>query len=105
MGCGLFSGRRFSRALQVIFLDQSFCHGAAGQASQKLNKTNDAIKYFTKYLDAAPTAKNANAITFTVAALYQQAGNKVKALEFYQKIASDAKYGAQAKQMIDALKR
>lgn len=77
----------------------------AGQASQKLNKTNDAIKYFTKYLDAAPTAKNANAITFTVAALYQQAGNKVKALEFYQKIASDAKYGAQAKQMIDALKR
>lgn len=76
----------------------------AGQASQKLNKVSDAIKYFTKYLDAAPTAKNANAITFTVAALYQQAGNKAKALEFYQKVASDAKFGAQAKQMIDALK-
>ena len=76
----------------------------AGQASQKLGKNNDAIKYFEKYLAAAPTAKNANAIAFTVAALYQKAGNKAKAAEFYKKVVSDPQLGAQAKQQLDALK-
>lgn len=76
----------------------------AGQASQKLNKNNDAIKYFEQYLAAAPTAKNAAAIAFTVAALYQKAGNKAKASEFYKKVVSDPQLGAQAKQQLDALK-
>ena len=76
----------------------------AGQASQKLNKNADAIKNFEKYLAAAPTAKNANAIAFTIAALYQKAGNKAKAKEFYQKVVSDPQLGAQAKQQLDALK-
>ena len=76
----------------------------AGQASQKLNKNADAIKNFEKYLAAAPTAKNANAIAFTIAALYQKAGNKAKAKEFYQKVVSDPQRGAQAKQQLDALK-
>ena len=76
----------------------------AGQASQKLGKNNDAIKYFEKYLALAPTAKNANAIAFTVAALYQKAGNKAKAAEFYKKVVSDPQLGAQAKQQLDALK-
>lgn len=75
----------------------------AGQASQKLGKANDAIANFTKYLELQPDAKNANAITFTVAALYQQAKNNAKALEFYKKVADDPKFGAQAKQMIAAL--
>jgi tetratricopeptide (TPR) repeat protein len=76
----------------------------AGQASQKLGKNNDAIKYFEKYLALAPTAKNANAIAFTVAALYQKAGNKAKAAEFYKKVVGDPQLGAQAKQQLDALK-
>ena len=76
----------------------------AGQASQKLNKNADAIKNFEKYLAAAPTAKNANAIAFTVAALYQKTGNKAKAKEFYQKVVGDPQLGAQAKQQLDALK-
>lgn len=76
----------------------------AGQASQKLNKNADAIKNFEKYLEAAPTAKNANQIAFTVAALYQKAGNKAKAREFYQKVVSDPQLGASAKQQLDALK-
>ena len=75
----------------------------AGQASQKLGKSSDAIANFTKYLELQPEAKNANAITFTVAALYQQAKNNAKALEFYKKVADDPKFGAQAKQMIAAL--
>lgn len=76
----------------------------AGQASQAAGKNNDAIKYFEKYLEAAPTASNAGAIAFTVGALYQGAKNNAKAKEFYTKAAGDPKYGAEAKKMLDALK-
>ena len=76
----------------------------AGQASQAAGKNSDAIKYFEKYLEAAPTASNAGAIAFTVGALYQGAKNNAKAKEFYTKAAGDPKYGAEAKKMLDALK-
>ena len=76
----------------------------AGQASQAAGKNADAIKYFEKYLEAAPTASNAGAIAFTVGALYQGAKNNAKAKEFYTKAAGDPKYGAEAKKMLDALK-
>ena len=84
--------------------DNAQAYLVAGQASQKLNKNADAISNFEKYLALAPTAKNANAIAFTVAALYQKAGNKAKAAEFYKKVVSDPQLGAQAKQQLDALK-
>ena len=86
------------------FGDNAQAFLVAGQASQKLGKNNDAIKHFEKYLEAAPKAKNANAIAFTVAALYQKAGNKAKAAEFYKKVVGDPQLGAQAKQQLDALK-
>ena len=76
----------------------------AGQASQAAGKNSDAIKYFEKYLEAAPTASNAGAIAYTVGALYQGAKNNAKAKEFYTKAAGDPKYGAEAKKMLDALK-
>ncbi|MBR4524588.1 MAG: tetratricopeptide repeat protein [Bacteroidales bacterium] len=76
----------------------------AGQASQLAGKNNDAIKYFEKYLEAAPSANNAGQIAFTLGALYQQAKNNAKAKEFYNKATSDPKYGAEAKKMLDALK-
>jgi len=74
----------------------------AGQASQKMNKTADAIKYFEKYLEAAPTAKNAGPIALTVGALYQGQKNNAKALEFYKKAQAA---GTDAKQYIDALSK
>ena len=77
----------------------------AGQASQKANKNTDAISYFEKYLEAAPTAKNAGAIAFTVGALYQQAGNKAKALEYYKKVENDPQFGVQAKPLIASLSK
>lgn len=76
----------------------------AGQASQQLKKNADAIANFEKYLELSPKAKNAGAIAFTVAALYQQGGNKAKAVEYYNKVVSDPALGAQAKQQLDALK-
>ncbi len=77
----------------------------AGQAATKLQKSADAVKYYEQYLEAAPTAKNAGAITFTVAALYQQLGDKTKAIENYKKVLTDATYGAQAKTLVEALSK
>ena len=65
----------------------------------------DDIKNFEKYLELKPNASNANGIIFTVGALYQGQKNNAKALEFYKKVQNDAKYGAQAKQMIAALSK
>ena len=76
----------------------------AGQASQLAGKNADAIKYFTQYLEAAPDAKNAGTIAYTVGALYQGQKNNAKAKEYYQKAVDDPKMGAEAKKMIDALK-
>ena len=76
----------------------------AGQASQLAGKNNDAIKYFEKYLEAAPTAANAGQIAYTVGALYQGAKNNAKAKEYYAKAVNDPKYGAEAKKLLDALK-
>lgn len=76
----------------------------AGQASQLAGKIGDAINYFEKYLEAAPTAKNAGQIAYTVGALYQTNKNNAKAKEYYTKALSDPKFGAEAKKMLDALK-
>lgn len=76
----------------------------AGQASQKSGKNADAITNFSKYLELAPNDKNAGSIAFTVGALYQQAGNKKAAAEYYQKAVNDPKIGAEAQKALAALK-
>ena len=76
----------------------------AGQASQKSGKNAAAIEYFSKYLELAPNDKNAGSIAFTVGALYQQAGNKKAAAEYYQKAVNDPKLGAEAQKALAALK-
>ena len=76
----------------------------AANSSQKLGDNAAAISYFEKYI-AVPKAKNVNAYTFTIAVLYQQAGNKEKAIEYYQKVASDPQYGAQAQEQLKALQK
>lgn len=76
----------------------------AAQASQMLKKNSDAISYFEKYLELAPNAGNATQIAYTVAALYQQQGNKAKAIEFYSKAITDPKFGAEAQKQINALR-
>ena len=105
-----FKAQKWADAVKAAGTANDFAENAtayliAGQASQKLSKNADAIKNFEKYLELKPTASNAGAITYTVAALYQGAKNNAKALEFYKKIQNDAKFGAQAKQMIAALSK
>ena len=75
----------------------------AGQASQLGGKNTEAIKYFEQYLEAAPNAKNAGQIAYTVGALYQQAKNNAKAKEFFSKAVTDPKYGADAQKALEAL--
>lgn len=87
------------------FLESANAYYIAGQASQKLSKNADAIKYFEKYLEMNPNAKNAPAITFTVAALYQGAKNNAKALELYKQVQNDPNVGKQAQDMIKALSK
>ena len=103
-------GQKFADAVKAAEKANSYVENAtayliAGQSSQKLSKNADAIKYFEKYLEMKPDAKNAPAITFTVAALYQGAKNNAKALEYYKKVQDDPKFGAQAKQMIASLSK
>ena len=76
----------------------------AGQASQLAGKNADAIKYFEAYLEAAPTAKNAGQIAYTVGALYQQQKNNAKAKEYFSMAVSDPKYGADAQKALNSLK-
>lgn len=77
----------------------------AASAATKLKDNGKALGFYEKYLEVSPDAKDANAIMFTIAALAQQAGDKAKAKEFYSKVVTDAQYGVQAKQQLDALNK
>ncbi|MBQ3977545.1 MAG: hypothetical protein II632_01695, partial [Bacteroidales bacterium] len=71
-----FKAQKWADAVKAAGKANDFAENAtayliAGQASQKLSKNADAIKNFEKYLELKPTASNAGAITYTVAALYQ----------------------------------
>ncbi len=72
-------------------------------AYQNLNKNAECVAAYEKYLELSPKAKDAAGVTFTVAALYQQMGNKAKAKEYYQKVAGDAQYGAAAAEQLKTL--
>lgn len=86
------------------YVESANAYKLAASAATKLNDSKSAIGYYEKYLEVAPTAKDANQIAFTVGALYQKAGNNAKAKEFYTKVISDPQLGAQAKQLAESLK-
>lgn len=109
-GAAMLKSGKFAEAIELVNKGNSFEENAqaylvAGQANQKLGNNAEAIVAFEKYLDKMPNAKNAAAITFTVAALYQQAGNKAKAIENYRKVLTNAQFGVSAKQQIDVLSK
>ncbi len=87
------------------YMESAQAYQIAGQASHQLKKESDAITYFEKYLEIKPDAKNAAQIAFTVGALYQQAKNNAKAVEYYQKAVSDPVLGADAAKLVASLKK
>ena len=105
-----YKAKKYAEAIQAAEKSASYdednanAYLIAANSAQKSGDNNAAITYFEKYI-SMPKAKNVNAYTFTIAVLYQQAGNKEKAIEYYQKVASDAQYGTQAQEQLKALQQ
>ena len=87
------------------FVESANAYKLAASAASQLKDNAKAIGYYEKYLAVSPDAKDANGIITTLAVLYQQSGNKAKAIEYYTKVQNDPQYGATAKQQLEALKK
>lgn len=85
------------------YLENANAYKIAASCSQKLGKNDDVIAFYDKYLELSPKAKDAGGVAFTIAALYQQAGNKEKAKEYYQKASTDPQFGAAAQEQLKTL--
>ena len=85
------------------YLENGNAYKLAASAAQKLGKNDECISFYEKYLAVTPNAKDANGVICTIAVLYQQAGNKEKAKEFYQKIVTDPQYGPTAQEQLKVL--
>ncbi len=86
------------------YLENANAYKLAASASQRMGNNAQCISFYEKYLEIKPDAKDAAGVTFTIAALYQQDGNKAKAIENYEKVASDPQYGAGAQEQLKVLK-
>ena len=85
------------------YLENANAYKIAASCAQKLGKNDDVIAFYDKYLELSPKAKDAGGVAFTIAALYQQAGNKEKAKEYYQKASTDPQFGAAAQEQLKNL--
>lgn len=77
----------------------------AGTAASQLKDNENAVKYLESYLQLSPNARDAAAMSYTIAVLSQTMGNKTKAIEYYSKLLSDPKFGPTAKAQIEALSK
>ena len=84
-------------------LENGNAYKLTASALQKLGKNNECIAAYEKYLEVTPNAKDASGIICTIAVLYQQAGDKAKAKEYYQKIENDPQFGATAQEQLKTL--
>ena len=85
------------------YLENANAYRFAAGASQQLGKNADCIANYEKYLELSPNAKDAAGVKFTIAALYQQAGDKAKAKEYYQAVSTDPQYGPSAQEQLKTL--
>lgn len=106
----LLKEKKFKEAIAACEESNTFNESAnayklAASAASQLKDNAKAIGFYEKYLEIDPSAKDANGIITTLAVLYQQGGNKAKAIEYYTKVQNDPQYGATAKQQLEALKK
>ena len=85
------------------YLESANAYRFAAGAYQQLGKNAECIAAYEKYLEVTPNAKDASGIICTIAVLYQQAGNKAKAKEYYEKIVNDPQFGATAQEQLKTL--
>ena len=107
-GQALLKGGKTADAIAALEKSNSYMESAnayklIASAYTKSGKSADAIEAYKKYLEVNPNAKDADDIIFTIAATAQKAGDKATAKEYYNKLTSDAKYGAQAAAQLKAL--
>ena len=74
-------------------------------AAQKMGHDAKSIEAFEKFLAVAPNDKKADDIKCTLAVSVQKAGDKAKALEYYNQILTNPKYTEVAKAQIAALSK
>jgi tetratricopeptide (TPR) repeat protein len=84
-------------------LENGNAYKIAASALQKLGKNAECIASYEKYLEVTPNAKDKGGIICTIAVLYQQAGDKAKAKEYYQQIVNDPQFGATAQEQLKTL--
>ncbi len=87
------------------YVESANAYKLAASAATQLKDNDGIISNYEKYLELAPNAKDANGVIYTLAVIYQNQGNKTKALEYYQQIASDSQYGEAARAQIQALSK
>ena len=85
------------------YLESANAYRFAAGAYQQLGKNAECIANFEKYLELSPNAKDAAGVKFTIAALYQQGGDKAKAKEYYQAVSTDPQYGPSAQEQLKTL--
>lgn len=85
------------------YLENANAYRFAASASQQLGKNADCIANYEKYLELSPNAKDAAGVKFTIAALYQQSGDKANAKEYYQMVSTDPQYGPSAQEQLKTL--
>lgn len=85
------------------YLENANAYRLAAGAAQQLGKNAECIASYEKYLELKPNAKDAAGVKFTIAALYQQTGDKAKAKEYYQAISNDPQYGPSAQEQLKTL--
>ena len=84
-------------------LENGNAYKLTASALQKLGKNDECIAAYEKYLEVTPNAKDKGGIICTIAVLYQQAGNKAKAKEYYEQIVNDPQFGATAQEQLKTL--
>lgn len=85
------------------YLENANAYRFAAGAYQQLGKNAECIANFEKYLELNPNAKDAAGVKFTIAALYQQGGDKAKAKEYYQAVSTDPQFGPSAQEQLKTL--
>lgn len=103
-----FKGQKYADAYDAALKSNSFVESGnalyfAGMSAQKLGQDEKANEAFEQFLAVAPNDKKADDIKCTLAVSYQKAGNKAKAVEYYQQILTNPKYTEVAKAQIAAL--
>lgn len=76
-----------------------------GNLNQQMGASAKAITFFKRYLELDPEASDKIDVIYTIAATAQKGGDTATALQYYNMLKNDSKYGSIAAQQIQALSK